>query len=382
METGNAVREVSGVRVRAWRVWTVRETRAGVRLCSVLHDTVWTPSAAAVAACAEAHSHEAPELTCTCGFHAVHDPVDALTYLRGRDEARTLCRVLGEVTLSGRVARDPDRLARRARVSGALVRVRCGARRAAGGVRRARKLPGVGVAFLSDMHGNAVAFRAALADLEQHDVDLIVSLGDVAQGGPQPLECVELLRELDCPCVFGNSDDFLLTLDLGNEPIEDEERKERLLETARWSQAQLGAEGLEFLRGFQPTVEVERILCCHATPKSNEDVILPATAREEVDRALEGIAAAAVAAGHVHLQWLRRFEATLWFCVGSVGLVYEHKEPLDPVPFRPWSEYALVSPESLSVEFRRIPFDVDELLGVAHAKDFPGYETWAAMWQR
>jgi predicted phosphodiesterase len=116
------------------------------------------------------------------------------------------------------------------------------------------------------MHGNAVAFRAALADLEQRDVDLIVSLGDVAQGGPQPLECVELLRELGCPCVFGNSDDFLLTLDLGKEPVEDEERKERLLETARWSQEQLGADGLEFLRGFQPTVEVQRILGCRPRP--------------------------------------------------------------------------------------------------------------------
>jgi hypothetical protein len=103
METGKAVRELSGVRVRGWRVWTVRETTAGVRLCSVLHDTVWTPSGATVAACAEEHSHEAPELSCTCGFHAAHDPVDALTYLRGRDEPRTLCRVLGEVTLSGRI---------------------------------------------------------------------------------------------------------------------------------------------------------------------------------------------------------------------------------------------------------------------------------------
>ena len=101
METGKAVREVRGVWVRGWRVWTVRETRAGVRLCSVLHDTMWTPSAAAVAVCAEDHPHEAPELSCTCGFHAAHDPVDALTYLHGRDEPRTLCRVLGEVTLSG-----------------------------------------------------------------------------------------------------------------------------------------------------------------------------------------------------------------------------------------------------------------------------------------
>src|SRR6478735_7003081 len=106
------------------------------------------------------------------------------------------------------------------------------------------------------MHGNAVAFRAALADLEQHDVDLIVSLGDVAQGGPQPLECVEILRELGCPCVFGNSDEFLLTLDLGQEAeTASDERKRQLLEVGTWSQGQLGEGGLAFLRSFQPTVE-------------------------------------------------------------------------------------------------------------------------------
>jgi hypothetical protein len=176
------------------------------------------------------------------------------------------------------------------------------------------------------MHGNAVAFRAALADVDRYDIDLIVSLGDVAQGGPQPKECVELLRELGCPCVFGNSDDFLLTLDLGNEPVEDEERRQRLFETAEWSRAQLGDEGLEFLRSFEPRVQTGDVLCCHATPVSNEDVILP-------------------------------------------------------VPFLPWSEYAIVDAD-LTVTFRRIPFDVDELIESARAKDFPHVERWSAQWRR
>jgi predicted phosphodiesterase len=238
------------------------------------------------------------------------------------------------------------------------------------------------------MHGNAVAFRAALADVERHDVDLIVSLGDVAQGGPQPAECVELLRELDCPCVFGNSDHFLLELDLGNEPVEDEQQLERLLEVGRWSQARLGDEGLEFLRNFQPTVEVDldgaKLVCCHATPNSNEDVILPDTPPSEVERMIGQPAADAVAAGHVHLQWLRRFSNLLWFCVGSVGLVYEYKEPMDAMPFEPWSEYALVSSTDRgpAVEFRRIPFDVGELIEAARASDFPDVERWAGMWKR
>lgn len=238
------------------------------------------------------------------------------------------------------------------------------------------------VALLSDMHGNAVAFRAALDEVKRAAPDLIVSLGDVAQGGPQPLECVELLQELGCRCVFGNSDEFLLTLDPGAEPIEDEEELERLLQTARWSREQLGQEGLEFLRGFEPTVEVEGLVCCHATPASNEDVVLPTTPAEQVERILDGFGTSAVAAGHVHLQWLRRFGHKLWFCVGSAGLVYEHEEPLGEVPFRPWSEYAVVTLPALAVEFRRLPFDVEELLEVARHKDFPGFEGWAAMWQR
>jgi predicted phosphodiesterase len=232
------------------------------------------------------------------------------------------------------------------------------------------------------MHGNAVAFRAALDDVLRAPPDLIVSLGDVAQGGPQPLECVELLRELDCPCVFGNSDDFLLTLNLGAEPVEDEDRVAQLLETAHWSREQLGDEGLGFLRGFEPTVEVNGLVCCHATPHSNEEVVLPGTPLEQVEQILDGIAARAVAAGHVHLQWLRRFAQTLWFCVGSVGLVYDHSDLPEAVPFQPWSEYAVVELPALAVQFRRIPFDVEELIRVARDRDFPGFERWAAMWQR
>jgi predicted phosphodiesterase len=219
----------------------------------------------------------------------------------------------------------------------------------------------VRVALLSDMHGNAVAFRAALADLEEHSPDLIVALGDVAQGGPQPRECVDLLRDLGCRCVFGNSDEFLLTFDLGAEQAED---VERLMDTAQWSREQLGEDGLGFLRGFEPTVQVGRVLCCHATPSSNEDVVLPETPPEQVG-ALE---ADAVAAGHVHQQWLRRFDSTLWFCVGAVGVGR-------------WCEYALVDDESLAIEFRRIPFDVDELIATARAKDFPYFDRWVESWE-
>ena len=216
------------------------------------------------------------------------------------------------------------------------------------------------VALLSDMHGNAVAFRAVLADVEARgEPDLIVALGDVAQGGPQPRECVELLQELGCRCVYGNSDHFLVALDFGHEPI-----NEQQLTTAHWSREQLGDEGLAFLRGFEPTVTTGRVVCCHATPTSNEDVVLPDTPPEEVGT----FDADAVAAGHVHQQWLRRFGRTLWFCVGAIGV-------------SPQAEYALVDDETLAVEFRRVRFDVDELLADARAKGFPFFDRWVESWK-
>jgi hypothetical protein len=64
-----------------------------------------------------------------------------------------------------------------------------------------------------------------------------------------------------------------------------------------------------------------------------------------------------------------------------VGLVYEETQPLDPVPFLPFSDYAIVS-DDLEVSFRRIPFDVEELIAAAKAADFPHFDRWAAMWQR
>jgi hypothetical protein len=102
MNTGRTIRVVQGLVAVGWRAWTVEETGDGVRLGSVIHDAIWEPGVVAVAGCAD--SHPAPDGECNCGFHAARDPVDAFSYLLGRDGPHTLCRVLGEVVLGGRLA--------------------------------------------------------------------------------------------------------------------------------------------------------------------------------------------------------------------------------------------------------------------------------------
>jgi len=236
------------------------------------------------------------------------------------------------------------------------------------------------IAFVADQHGNAVAFDAVIADLAREEFDEVICLGDVAQGGPQPVEVLDRLRELGWRSVFGNSDEFLLTLSFGNEEI-----TERVLDVGKWSREQLGKERVEFLRSFEPTLELDldgrRLVCCHATPTSNEDVILPDAPRERVAEALGN--ADVVACGHVHLQWLRRVDRKLWVSAGSAGLVWEHKDPLGEQPFDPWAEYAVLDAADgrFRVEFRRVPFDVQELLAAYRASGMPHGESYVSQWK-
>jgi predicted phosphodiesterase len=241
----------------------------------------------------------------------------------------------------------------------------------------------VRVALFSDVHGNAVAFDAVLADLEQRPVDEVVCLGDHAQGGAQPAECLERLRALGCPVVMGNSDHFLLTLDPGNEPAMAAQS-----ETARWSAAQLSEELLEFHRSFQPTVELDlgggrTLLGFHASPRSRDLVLGPWLEEEAWREPFDGVDATILAGGHTHLQWARRLGDRYYVNPGSVGLAYDHRQSEETFRADPYAEYAIVSvgDGAVSVEFRRIPFDPAAVLDAIEASGMPFPERAARFWR-
>ena len=61
-------------------------------------------------------------------------------------------------------------------------------------------------AVISDVHGNAVALRAVLADIEKRAITRIVCLGDTVGYGPDPLESVDLVRSKCAWSLMGNHD--------------------------------------------------------------------------------------------------------------------------------------------------------------------------------
>lgn len=234
------------------------------------------------------------------------------------------------------------------------------------------------IAVISDMHGNAVAFEAVLDDLRASSIDQFVCLGDAVQGGPQPLEIVSRLRDLGCPVVMGNADDWLLTgTDSGAENI-DAKRLKKMNEVRDWSLAQLSSADLAFIRSFSPTLEIplgedQSLLCFHGSPNSFDDVILPSTPMEDVKKMLEAFLPRFLTGGHTHVQNIRQLGRSFYFNPGSAGFAYRHDQDFEQFRADPWAEYAIFSGDRgrVSLEFRRVPFDVDVLIGAYRSSGRP-----------
>jgi putative phosphoesterase len=236
------------------------------------------------------------------------------------------------------------------------------------------------LALLSDQHGNDVAFSVALEDVERLGVEEIVCLGDVVQGGTEPAQTLDRLASLGCETVLGNADAFLLEVPADSpEPI-----TERQLEVREWTLSQLGASHLEQIGLFAPVVRREldgvSLLLCHGSPRSYDDVLLPELGGEALAPFL-GHDAALVAGGHTHLQWTRRIGDALYVNPGSVGISYDRHE--DPPVLRPLAEWALVTVAdgTIAVEFRQVPYAVEDVRAATRRSGRPYADEWAAQWK-
>jgi predicted phosphodiesterase len=235
----------------------------------------------------------------------------------------------------------------------------------------------VRIALISDQHGNDVAFQAALEDVERIGVDEAICLGDVVQGGTQPAQTLDRLAALGCETVLGNADAFLLEVPADSQ----EEVTERQLEVRDWTLSQLSPAHLEQIRAFAPVVRHEldggALLFFHASPAAYEDVLLPELGGDALEPFL-GHDAALMAGGHTHLQWTRRIEDGIYVNPGSVGLSYD-RHP-DPPVLRALAEWALVTVENgaVAVEFRQVPFSVEDFRAAAERSGRPFADEWSA----
>jgi len=234
------------------------------------------------------------------------------------------------------------------------------------------------LAVIADIHGNFHALQAVLADMKrQGDFDMVWCLGDLAALGGAPHECVQALLALrdelgeeKCKIIGGNTDRYLVTgARIAFSPPEKADDypayRDNILRMSAikaWNMESLAWEDFQLLRdilGRELTLAAEgygRVIGFHAIPGDDESAALrPDSPDEEAADALLDRGGRLALCGHTHLAMDRQLDSWRVINPGSVGLSFGH-------PGR--AEWALLEwrDGALSVDLRRLPYDVDATL--------------------
>jgi len=117
-------------------------------------------------------------------------------------------------------------------------------------------------AIISDIHGNLEALNRVLEYLQEKGITGIYCLGDVVGYGPNPNECVELVKD-NCKVVLMGNHDYA-AIGLANIEYFNEYAKI----STYWTQDILSEENLKYLKSLPFTFTNDRYHLVHASPKN------------------------------------------------------------------------------------------------------------------
>ncbi len=213
------------------------------------------------------------------------------------------------------------------------------------------------LALISDLHGNALALQAVLADAARRGVDEIVCLGDVATLGPHPREVIAELRSRQIRCILGNHDEFMLDAGL----IHTYTEAPQVVDAVTWCREALTDDDLAYLRAAQRSehrrIEGVDVLLVHGSPRSHMEEIVATTPDDALSERLDGHRPQVLVGGHTHMQMLRRFDGVTLVNPGSVGAPFLGVARAGPPVILAHTEYATITFErgAFSVSLHHLP---------------------------
>jgi predicted phosphodiesterase len=229
------------------------------------------------------------------------------------------------------------------------------------------------VAVISDVHANLAALEAVLAGVDAEAPDALWCLGDLVGYGPQPNECVAVVRERAAVCLCGNHDLAVRgTIDL-------DEFAGDAGAAARWTRTVLHPDALAFLESLEPEGRADGVALFHGSARDPvwEYVLSDEAAATTLLLTEEKV----VLVGHSHVALQVQLDDTLlegglapggteldladarWLLnPGSVG------QPRDGDPR---AAYLLLDVASGRAVFRRIEYDIERTQAAMRAVGLP-----------
>lgn len=215
------------------------------------------------------------------------------------------------------------------------------------------------IAIFGDIHSNLEALQSVLADAQIQGCTHHICLGDLVGYSADPAACIDLVRSLDCPVIMGNHDEQAAAAgSLAG-------FTELAAAAMQWTRGQLGETDKEWLRTLRLQRVIRDFTVVHATldtPHKWGYIVTPGDAAASFTYQHTPVCFF----GHTHEPFVfstgiavkkQRYEKMTLkhgrqylVNAGSVG------QPRD----NDWrAAYVIFDPDSLEVELRRVPYDIE-----------------------
>jgi putative phosphoesterase len=226
------------------------------------------------------------------------------------------------------------------------------------------------VAVITDIHANLPALEAALARIEQLEIERVYCGGDLVGYGPHPNEVCALIEDREIPTLYGNYD-YAIGRDLEDCGCAYPTQHERELgqRSVDWTLAHTDQRAKDFMRALPFDLRFEvgeaRIHVVHGSPRKVNEYLFedkPARLYERLAGAEEGDA---LVFGHTHKPWVRGHGGVLFVNCGSVG---------KPKDGDPRGAFAILRPQGdrVDVTIERVAYDAEGVAREVEAAGLPG----------
>ncbi len=218
-------------------------------------------------------------------------------------------------------------------------------------------------AIIADIHANLAAFTAVLVDIERRgEADEVWCLGDIVGYGPDPHQCIELLRQTNHVCVAGNHD----LAAIGK--IDTSEFNPDAAASCLWTAQQLTTEDKQYIKFLPQIIQKDDFTLVHGSPRDPiwEYLLSASSAREN----LAYFKSRFCLVGHSHMPLVfkcsadgacsvSQFSDNIGLMLAKTRLIINPGAVGQPRDGDPRASYAIYDDESRLARLYRVPYDID-----------------------
>ncbi|MFH1395440.1 MAG: metallophosphoesterase family protein [Candidatus Omnitrophota bacterium] len=213
--------------------------------------------------------------------------------------------------------------------------------------------------ILSDIHSNLQALEAVIDSFPQKDDVIVMCGGDIVGYGANPVECLEVINQLNAHCVLGNHDAAVI------DKMDISRLNEYAAEAIIWTKGYLNRIDMRYFDSLPYTLKNDFFTMVHGTLYSPEEFNY-LTTNSNAEKTFNMMKTKICFVGHTHRAGVFMENNGKIYPLFSKKIIIEDNANYiinagsvgQPRDYDNRASYCIYSPENNEIEFRRITYDI------------------------